>query len=519
MIRDELARQLDGDFDVLVVGGGATGLGTAVDAVTRGYRTALVEASDFAKATSSRSTKLVHGGVRYLEKGDIGLVREALHERSNLRRNAPHLVDQLGFICPVYRWLEGPYYFAGLKAYDVLAGKSNFPASSYLGRKATLERVPDLRSTGLHGSIMYYDGQFDDARLALAIARTALDHGATVLNYVRALRLINAAGRVCGAVVRDEETGREYEVRAKVVINATGIFVDELRKLDDPESLPVLSHSRGSHVVFPREVFRGNDALLVPKTDDGRVLFAVPWHGHVVVGTTDIPVETTELDVSPTRDEVDFIITEVNKYLERPVARTDALAAFAGLRPLVSGKAATTAKLSREHFIEVSKSGVVTIAGGKWTTYRKMAEDTVDAAAKSARLAPAPSQTANLPLHGSPGLNGHPSDVDYASYGTDGEALRALEKADPTLSKTLDPRLPYTRAEVVFAARSEMARTVDDVLARRTRSLFLDIEATRAAASGVATLLAAELGRDAAWETKQLAAFEAIVARDAAPLS
>jgi glycerol-3-phosphate dehydrogenase len=519
VIRDELVEQLDGDFDVLIVGGGATGLGTAVDAVTRGYRTALVEASDFAKATSSRSTKLVHGGVRYLEKGDIGLVREALHERSNLRRNAPHLVDQLGFVLPLYRWHEGPYYFTGLKAYDLLAGKSNFPASRYLSRKATLERVPDLRSSGLHGSIMYYDGQFDDARLALTLARTALDHGATVLNYVRALRFVYAGGRAAGAVVRDTETGREYEVRAKVVVNATGIFVDELRKLDDPAAVPVLSHSRGSHVVFARDRFRGDDALLVPKTRDGRVLFAVPWHGHVVVGTTDIPVETTELDVSPTRAEVDFIISEVNRYLERPVARKDALAAFAGLRPLVSGKAATTAKLSREHFIEVSQSGIVTITGGKWTTYRKMAEDTMDTAARTGGLTASPSRTATLPLHGSPGETAHPSDVGYGSYGRDREQLLALERADPTLSAALDSRLPYTRAEVVFAARSEMARTVDDVLARRTRALFLDIEATRAAAREVATLLAAELGRDATWQTEQLAAFEGIVAQDAAPIS
>ncbi len=512
--REDLVAQLAGEFDVLIIGGGATGLGTAVDAVTRGYRTALVESADFAKSTSSRSTKLVHGGVRYLEKGDVGLVREALHERSNLRRNAPHLVDALGFILPLYRWYEGPYYFAGLKAYDLLAGASNFPASSYLGRAATLDHTPDLRQSGLLGSIRYFDGQFDDARLAIALARTALDHGATVVNYARALRFIKVGTRVVGAVVRDTETGAEYDVRAKVVINATGIFVDELRKLDDPAALPVLSHSRGSHVVFAREVFGGDDALLVPKTEDGRVLFAVPWHGHVVVGTTDIPVATSALDVSPTRDEVDFIIAELNKFLEYPVQRSDALAAFAGLRPLVSGKATTTAKLSREHFIEVSASGVVTITGGKWTTYRKMAEDTVDTAVQSGGLTSAPCRTANLALHGSPGETAHPSDRDYALYGRDREALIALERSDPTLKDRLDPRLPYTRAEVVFAARCELARTVDDILARRTRALFLNVEATRAVAREVATLLAAELGRDATWQANQLSDFAAIVNGD-----
>jgi len=374
----------------------------------------------------------------------------------------------------------------------------------------------------LCGSIMYYDGQFDDARLALALARTALDHGATVLNYVRAVRFIYAGDRVAGAVVRDEETGREHEVRAKVVINAAGIFVDEVRKLDDSTCLPILKHSRGSHLVFGKDVFRGNDALMVPKTMDGRVLFAVPWHSHVIVGTTDIPVEGTALDVSPTRAEVDFIISEFNKYLERPVARKDALAAFAGLRPLVSGKAATTAttaKLSREHLIDISTSGVVTIAGGKWTTYRRMAQDTVDMAAKTGGLTTAPCRTENLPLHGSPGPAGHPSDAGYAAYGNDREQLLAIEKADPTLAKALDERLPYTRAEVVFAARTEMARTVDDVLSRRTRSLFLDVGATRAAAGEVATLLAGELGRDAAWQTEQLAAFEGIIEPDAASIS
>jgi glycerol-3-phosphate dehydrogenase len=521
VMRADLVGQLDGEFDVLIVGGGATGLGTAVEAVTRGYRTALIEGSDFAKATSSRSTKLVHGGVRYLEKGDIGLVREALHERSNLLRNAPHLVDALGFILPLYRRIDVPYYFAGLKAYDLLAGASLFPASGYRGRTATLERAPDLRAAGLHGSITYFDGRFDDARLALALARTALDHGATVVNYVRAEHFLYAGGKAVGVRARDEETGAEHEVRAKVVINATGIFVDALRGLDDPGCAPVLTHSRGSHLVFARDVFRGDDALLVPKTRDGRVLFAVPWHGHVVVGTTDIPVTAATLDVSPTSDEIDFILAEVNNYLAHPVARTDILATFAGLRPLVSGKATSTAKLSREHFIDVSKSGVVTITGGKWTTYRKMGQDTVDLAARAADLTAASSRTAGLPLHGNPGFSANAPaarlDDPYAAYGRDRDALLALERADPTLAQRLDARLPYTRASVVYAARSELARTVDDVLARRTRALFLDVAAAKAAAAQVASLLARELGHDEAWQRAQLAAFDAVITQDAAP--
>ena len=516
MTRTDLLGDLDGHFDVLVIGGGATGLGAALDATARGYRTALVEASDFAKATSSRSTKLVHGGVRYLRNGDVGLVREALHERANLRANAPHLVDELAFVLPLYHWFEGPYYFAGLKAYDVLAGKANFHPSAYLGRTETLGRTPDLKGHGLVGSIRYYDGRFDDARLALAIARTALDRGATVLNYVRATRFLYADGRCAGALVRDEETGTEREIHAKVVVNATGIFVDDLRKMDDVASLPLLAHSRGSHVVFAKSAFRGDDALLVPRTSDGRVLFAVPWHGHVVVGTTDIPVDVTALDVVPTNAEVDFIIEQINAYLERPVGRSDALAAFAGLRPLVSGPGASTAKLSREHLVDVSASGIVTVTGGKWTTYRKMAEDTIDVAARQAKLAPRKSVTADLPLHGSPGPSGHPSDANYAAYGTDGDALRRLEREDPALAERLHPRLPYTKAEVVFAAREEYARTVDDVLARRTRALFIDVEAARASAATVASVLAKELSRDLAWENEQRSTFDGIAGADAA---
>jgi glycerol-3-phosphate dehydrogenase len=507
-------------FDVLVIGGGATGLGAAVDAAARGYATALIEASDFAKATSSRSTKLVHGGVRYLQQGNVSLVREALHERANLRRNAPHLVEELGFICPVYRWLDGPYYFAGLKAYDVLAGKTNFHASGYLGRDATVAALPNLKRRGLHGSIRYFDGQFDDARLALALARTAVDHGAAVANYVRATAFLYENGVVCGAHARDEESGREFEIRASVVVNATGIFVDELRRLDAPGAVPLLAHSRGTHLVFAREAFGGTSALLVPKTDDGRVLFVIPWQGHVVVGTTDVPVEGTALDPAPTREEVDFIVGQVNAYLETPVRRTQALAAFAGLRPLVAGNGASaeTSKLSREHVIEVSASGVVTVTGGKWTTYRRMAEDTIDEAARRGGLPARPSPTASLPLHGAPQDVLAISGDEYAQYGTDRAAVLALERADPSLREALDPRLPYTRAEALFGVRAEMARTVDDVLARRTRALFLDVAAARASAPTVAALLASELGRDAAWQARQIAAFEHLLAAEAAAI-
>jgi glycerol-3-phosphate dehydrogenase len=509
----ELGR-LNDAFDVLVIGGGATGVGTALDAAARGYKTALVEASDFAKATSSRSTKLIHGGVRYLQNGELGLVRESLHERANLRRNAAHLVKKLGFICPAYRCHEGPLFFAGFTAYDMLAGFTNFPRSRPVGRAEALRLSPDLKAKGLYGGIRYFDGQFDDARLALAIARTAADRGATVLNYVRAVSFLYENGRAYGAIVRDEETGREIETRAKVVVNATGIFVDELRSLDEPGVSPLLSHSRGSHVVFPAHVYRGSDALLVPKTDDGRVLFIIPWQGSIVIGTTDVPVQTSELDPKATNEEIDFIIGQANKYLQTPVARKDALATYAGLRPLVSGKASSTAKLSREHLVDVSPTGLVTVTGGKWTTYRKMAEDTIDVAAREGKLAVAKSPTATLGLHGNPS-RGAKSDGKYAAYGTDAEALLALEREDPALAGPLAPQVSFTGAQVVFAVREELARTVDDVLARRTRTLFTNAGAALAAAPAVGALLARELGHDDVWQAEQLATFARIAAQDA----
>lgn len=476
---------LDDDFDVVVIGGGASGLGAAVDAVSRGYKTALVEAVDFAKATSSRSTKLVHGGVRYLAEGDIHLVREALRERATLRRNAPHLVSDLGFICPAYHWYEVPYYFAGLRAYDLLAGASNFGRSRYLSTRRTLERLPGLRAQGLRGSIRYHDGQFDDSRLAIALARTAIDRGAIVVNYARVVAFERNGTRIGGVRVRDGERGDEVSVRARVVVNATGIFSDELRRLDDPASRSLLSLSRGSHIVVPREAFPGDDALLVPKTDDGRALFIIPWHNHVMIGTTDIAEAQPSLDPIPTADEIDYLLHHAARYLERPIARSQITAAYCGLRPLVDGAATTTARLSREHIVETSLSGLVSIAGGKWTTYRQMAQDTIDVAYKVGRLPPAPSRTHDLPLN---------------------------ESIPPATGTKLHPNLPYTEDDVVYAARHELARTVDDVLSRRTRAYFLDVRASVACAPHVGQLLAGELGRSETWARESADAYDALSA-------
>jgi len=506
-----LAR-FDERFDVLIIGGGATGLGAAVDAAARGCATALIEAEDFAKATSSRSTKLVHGGVRYLQNGEIHLVREALHERTNLLENAPHVAHDLPFLLPAYRWVDAPYYFAGLKLYDVLAGKSNLPGSRILSPREARKRVPGLSARGLRSAIMYHDGQFDDARLAVALARTAVDRHAAVANYVRAERFLYDGGRVCGVLASDRESGRNFEIRARAVVNATGIFVDDLRAIDDPAAPKLLTHSRGTHIVVPRTALGSSThALLVPKTRDGRVIFATPWHDSVVIGTTDIKTGNVEIDPRPTAEEVTYILQTINPYLTSALSESDVRAAFAGLRPLVNRRASTTAGLSREHLIDVAPSGLVTVTGGKWTTYRKMAEDVIDVAAKEAGLTHAPSATAHLPLRGA-GPDLPPRGDPLRVYGTDGAALRALTAARPDLAGRLDARLPYLAAQVVYAARHEMALTVEDVLARRTRALFLDVEAARASAPLVAKLLAAELGRDATWESEQLRAFGVVAA-------
>ena len=491
-------------YDVLIVGGGATGLGIAVDAATRGYRTALVEAGDFAQATSSRATKLVHGGVRYLATGQIHLVREALRERANLLRGAPHLVRRLAFVLPVYRRWQLPYYAAGLMLYDLLAGRSRIGPTRIMSAQVA-RMVPGLARSGLRGGVVYYDAQFNDARLALTLARTALDHGATVLNYARCERLIDAGGRIAGAVVRDRETGVETAVRAQLVINATGIFTDDVRRMDDATSAPMLALSRGTHIVLAGEVLGGGAALIVPKTPDGRVIFAIPWEGRVVVGTTDIAAASAAIEPGHAADEIDYLLATVGPYLEQRVGRDDILSVFSGLRPLVGGKGGRTSRLSREHAIEMSPRGLLTIAGGKWTTYRRMAEDALDAGIRQGRLRPARCVTQTLRLHGAP----DPPEIDspLGEYGSDAEAVQGLMSADPRLAAKMDDALPYTLAQAAYPVRAEMARTVEDVLARRTRALLLDARAAVRAAPAVAKIVAQELGRDDAWADDQVRQF------------
>jgi glycerol-3-phosphate dehydrogenase len=498
-------------WDMLVIGGGATGLGVAVDAAARGYRTALVEQHDFAKGTSSRSTKLAHGGVRYLRSGEIGLVRGALRERGLLARNAPHLVQRRAFIIPVYRRLDLPLYGLGLKAYERLSGQLSFGASRRLSLAETRRLLPTVKHEGLRGGVLYYDGQFDDARLALALARTAEVKGAVVLNYARVERLLKVGERVAGAEIVDQETGRRLVVHARVVVNATGVFTDEIRRLEDPAVEPMLTTSSGVHLTLDPGFLPGEHALMIPRTSDGRVLFAVPWQGRVILGTTDEPRTRPELEPRPFEREIQFLLDHANEYLARPVTRTDVLSVFTGLRPLVRKSNATATKsLSRDHVIAVSPGGLVTITGGKWTSYRKMAEDTVACAAKAGGLTPHPAKTETLRLHGAPAAGGAKTAGRFSCYGTDAAALEKLIEQEPALSRPLHPRLAHCAAEVVWAARHEMARTIDDVLSRRTRALQLDARAALEVAPVVAELLARELGRDRAWVAAQVAEFTAI---------
>jgi glycerol-3-phosphate dehydrogenase len=505
-----LARLLDPGavWDVLIVGGGATGLGAAVEAAARGYRTALVEGHDFAKGTSSRSTKLVHGGVRYLQQGNVALVLEALRERGRLLRNAPHLVRNLAFVVPRYDWWEGPFYGAGLKLYDLLAGRMGLAPSRALSREETLDRIPTLEPKGLRGGLIYQDAQFDDARLAVTLARTAADLGGTIVNYVRAVGLLKGEGLVRGARIRDEETGAEAEVRARAVVNATGVFTDDLRRLDDPASLPVVAPSQGIHLVLDRRFQPGESAILVPHTDDGRVLFAVPWRDRVVVGTTDTPAAERSLEPRPLPEEIEFLLTHIARYLTQDPRPADVLSCFAGLRPLVRGRGTgeKTAALSRDHTLLVSPSGLITITGGKWTTYRRMGEDAVDQAALVAGLDERPSTTADLRLHGWSD-EGRPG-RDWIDYGADAPALARLAAERPGWDEPLHVNLPYRAGEVPWAVRHEMARTVEDVLARRTRALLLDARASAEIAPAVARLMADELERDAAWQRQQVAEYQ-----------
>ena len=498
-------------WDIAVIGGGATGVGIAVDAAARGYAVCLLEQSDFGKATSSRSTKLVHGGVRYLQQGNIALVTEALHERGILRNNAPHLVHDLAFVVPNYQWWEAPFYGTGLKAYDMLAGKYGFGKSRHLSREEVLRYIPTLKTDGLRGGVLYHDGQFDDARLLIELAATATRLGAALLNYAPVTHLLHdATGHLNALRFTDCETGQSHTVTARCIINATGAFSDQLRHMDNPAAPGIIAPSQGVHLVLEKTFLSGNTAIMVPHTSDGRVLFAVPWHNRTLLGTTDTALESVALEPVPQNTEIDFILETAGQYLARPPNRADIVSMFAGIRPLVKAPQNTaTAALSRDHTIEISSSGLLTIAGGKWTTYRRMAEDAVDHACGLNGLPVRECITRTLKISGSP-----ISSAAEAGGARLGAGSMSLTEGDLATGPSA-----ITTEEIIDFIRHEMARTIDDILARRTRLLFLDARAAIAAAPQVAQTMATELARDKPWIENQILEFNAIAKNYLPPLA
>ena len=492
-------------WDIIIIGGGATGLGAAVDAAARGYKTLLIERDDFGKGTSSRSTKLIHGGVRYLQQGNIRLVRDALRERGLLLKNAPHIAHPLKLVLPAYRWYEKLYYGLGLKLYNFLSAKLSLGTTELLSVKRTQEYIRGLDGKKLSGGVAYFDGQFDDARLCITLALTASDVGGTLLNHCEVTGLIREEEKVKGVVIKDLLNNETHEARGTIVINATGIFVDEILRMDEDGLPTTVTPSQGIHIVVEKKFFPGDQALFIPRTDDGRVLFAVPFHNRAIIGTTDTAVDKIEREPKPLQEEIDFVISHFNRYVHSGLQRKDIKSVFAGLRPLVKipGKK-KTALLPRDHTIWTSKGGMLTISGGKWTTYRKMAQELILRAHYESGLAYTRCQTETLKLHG------WMKRVDYSDplyyYGSDAAAIRYLQHQG--YSQLIHPDLPYTAAEVIWAVGHEMAMTLEDVLARRTRALFLDAKAALQAAPVVAELMRKELNQDQQWKETQLREFE-----------
>lgn len=501
------------EWDVIIIGGGASGLGTALDAASRGYKTILVEAVDFAKGTSSRSTKLVHGGVRYLEQGDVSLVREALKERGLLAENAGHLVKNQSFVIPNYNWWGGYFYTVGLTIYDMLAGRLSLGKSKYISKKKTIELLPTVEQKGLVSGVVYQDGQFDDSRLAINIAQTAVEKGACLLNYTKVVNLLkDNNNQVTGVQIKDQETGELHDLKGKAIINATGVFTNAIMKLNDTVYKKYIVPSQGIHLVFDKSFLPSDHALMIPKTSDGRVLFAVPWHDKIVVGTTDTLIKSHSLEPIALEKEIEFVLETAQRFLAKKPTRADVLSVFAGLRPLAApekeGK--STKEVSRSHKIFVSDTGLITITGGKWTTYRKIAEDIIDKAISEKKLPKKECKTEHISIHGNQPTTTIDRENHLYIYGTDIPKILALQNESPAMSEKLHPDYDYTIAEVVWAVRYEMARTIDDVLSRRVRLLFLDARAAVSVSEKVARIIAKELGHDEAWIQDQVTQFKAL---------
>ena len=498
-------------WDIIVIGGGATGLGAALEAVTRGYRTLLLEQVDFAKSTSSKSTKLVHGGVRYLAQGNVSLVREASVERGRLVANAPHLVRNLAFVIPTFNFWENIKYTIGLKMYDWLAGRLSLGKSVHISKSATLERLSTLKKDNLAGGVLYHDGQFDDSRLAINLAQTISDKGGTVINYMRVTSLTkDGSGNINGVTVKDTlEEGEEIHLNTRAVINATGVFADDILEMDNPQAPKSIAASQGVHLVLDSDFLPGHNALMIPATSDGRVLFVVPWHNKVVVGTTDTPVNYISLEPRALENEIAFILSTAGQYLAKPPQRSDVRSVWAGLRPLAAAKAEghKTKEISRSHKIIVAKSGLVTIIGGKWTTYRRMAEDVIQQLEEVLRWKQTSSVTHELRIHGATD-NVNWNDPWYF-YGSDVLHIHQMVAREPDLQEELSREYHIIKAQVVWAVREEMARNIEDFLARRTRLLLLDAKEAMRIAPAVARIMAEELHKDEHWVATQIASFEA----------
>ncbi|NGM61586.1 glycerol-3-phosphate dehydrogenase/oxidase [Sphingobacterium sp. SGG-5] len=510
--RNEALSAIEKSWDIAIIGGGATGVGIAADAASRGYKTLLLEKYDFAKGTSSKSTKLVHGGVRYLANGDVKLVYSALRERGLIFKNAPHVSFVQSFVIPSYSLFGKLKFLIGLKVYDWMAGKLRIGKSTLLSKKEVVEKLPKVKTKDLIGGVQYYDGQFDDARLAINLAQTAMEHGATVLNYAEVVRIEKDANqKVNGLTFVDRETGVSYTVSAKAVINATGIFVDDILKLDTPSHRNLVRPSQGTHLVVDKKFLGNEDALMIPETSDGRVLFGVPWHGKVLLGTTDTPLNAHEIEPKPLDQEIDFILKTADQYLENAPTKKDILSIFAGLRPLAApteGDANSTKEISRDHKLISSASNLITITGGKWTTYRKMAEETVDMAIKIGHLPVKECRTTDLPIHGftKEKHTGH-----WQVYGSDVQEIMQLTESNPELKEKLHDRYDFIAAEVVWACQQEMALRVEDFLARRIRFILLDAQASLEAAPKVARIMAQCLGKSDEWIENEINSYKQLV--------
>ena len=499
------------NWDLIIIGGGASGLGTAVDAASRGFKTILIEAVDFAKGTSSRSTKLIHGGVRYLEQGNIALVIEALKERGLMAKNAKHLVRNLTFVIPNYNWWEGYFYTLGLTIYDILSGGLSLGKSKYISKKKTIEMLPTVEQNGLQNGVIYHDGQFDDARMAINLAQTAIENDACVLNYAKVILLLKDKNhKLIGVTIEDQETGKTYDLKGKAIINATGVFTNSIMKMNDKVYKKYIVPSQGIHLVFDKSFLPSENALMIPKTSDGRVLFAIPWHNKIVVGTTDTLIKSHSLEPIALENEIEFVLETAQRFLSKKPTRSDVLSVFAGLRPLAAPeeKGQNTKEVSRSHKIIISETGLISITGGKWTTYRKIAQDIVDKAITVHNLSKVKCKTEHISIHGNKITTTLDRKNHLYIYGTDIPEIMQLQEIEPELKKKLHQNYNFTMAEVAWAIRYEMARTIEDVLARRVRLLFLDARAAIESCEKVGLLLSKELGHDETWKQNQIIQFK-----------